>query len=347
MADALPKTLYWDQGLYLLNQTRLPNEESYVCCQTPAEVALAIRAMVVRGAPAIGVAAAYGMALAAQTAGEDGFLAHMQRQADNLGAARPTAVNLFWAIERMMNMAKTMDDLPQQQRYALLLQEAKAIHQQDADNNRALGENLLSLLKPGMGILTHCNAGALATAAYGTALAPLYLAAEKGIPLKIYADETRPRLQGASLTAYELHKAGLDITLSCDNMAAVLMQSGRIDAVITGCDRVAANGDAANKIGTFGLSILARHFNIPFYIAAPVATIDYAMPAGKNIPIEYRDGDEIRKLGDCWVAPKNIPVFNPAFDVTPAAHIAAIVSEKGIALPPYEKSLAAWAQRWS
>jgi len=290
-------TLEWQDGLLvLLDQTLLPREIVYRVLNTAKQVHDAIRDMIVRGAPAIGVAAAYGMVLAARQAPSSNFhsfLAAVEKEGAMLAQARPTAVNLSWAIDRMLAKARSRSDLPVDQILTVLEQEAIAIHQEDIAINRAIGSNLLSLVQAGDTILTHCNAGALATAGYGTALSVFYVAQEQGIELKAFVDETRPRLQGARLTAFELVQAGIDATLISDNMAAVVMAQRKIQAVIVGCDRIAANGDTANKIGTFGLSILARHFQIPFYIAAPTPTIDWGCPTGQDIPIEERSGAEI------------------------------------------------------
>jgi methylthioribose-1-phosphate isomerase len=336
-------TLRWKNGkLELIDQTVLPNEVVYRTYDTVQGVWDAIQTMVVRGAPAIGVTAAYGMVIAANSAPDKDFAsfwAQYKKDADYLASSRPTAVNLFWAIDRMTAKAEELKDLPVKEIRAALEKEAVLIHREDEEINRRIGENLLSLLKDGYGVLTHCNAGKLATSKYGTALSPFYLAKEKGIKLKIYADETRPRLQGSTLTAFELFEAGLDVTLICDNMAAVVMSQGKINAVIVGCDRIAANGDTANKIGTFNVSIIAKYFGIPMYIAAPTPTIDMNCPSGREIPIEERDGKEITCRFGVWTAPKGIKTYNPGFDVTPAANIAAIVTEKGIVYPPYEQNL--------
>ena len=343
-------TLQWqDHQLILLDQTLLPTQIQYRTLTTAEAVFEAIRSMVVRGAPAIGVAAAYGMVLAAQSALlasrrhspglHSAFIDYLQRSAAFLATARPTAVNLQWAIDRMLEVLSADPEASPVQLVERLEKEAIAIHEEDVRINRAIGENLLSLLKDGDTVLTHCNAGALATSAYGTALSVFYLAQEKGIHLKVFADETRPRLQGARLTAFELHQAGIDVTLISDNMAAVVMAQGKINAVIVGCDRVAANGDTANKIGTFGVSILARHFGIPMYIAAPTPTIDLACPSGAAIPIEERQADEILMINGAYIAPETVKVYNPAFDVTPAEHILAIVTEKAIVYPPFRENL--------
>lgn len=333
------RTMRWTgESLLLLDQTLLPGRVEYVSITTCAQMTEAIATMQVRGAPAIGVAAAYGMVMAAREAAKEGdFMAALVRRGELLRAARPTAVNLMWAVERMLARAGEMEG--PERICAALEAEANAIYAEDGAINRALGENLLSLLKEGDGVLTHCNAGALAATEYGTALAPFYLAAERGFPLRIYADETRPRLQGARLTAFELHQAGLPVTLLCDSMAAVLMAQGKINAVITGCDRVAANGDTANKIGTFSLSIVAKHFSVPLYIAAPSPTIDLNCPDGASIPIEERDPEEVALINGERITADGVAIFNPSFDVTPASHIAAIVTEKGIARPPYGRGI--------
>ena len=351
--------LKWqDHQLILLDQTLLPTQVQYRTLTTVDAVFEAIRTMVVRGAPAIGVAAAYGIVLAARSALPDArqavgasneadpnafitaFYDHLEKSAAFLATARPTAVNLQWAIDRMLHTARVNRGMPLTSLAERLEMEAVSIHQEDIRINRAIGENLLSLLQNGNTVLTHCNAGALATSAYGTALSVFYLAQEKGIRLQVFADETRPRLQGARLTAFELHQAGVDVTLISDNMAAVVMSQGKIDAVIVGCDRIAANGDTANKIGTFGVSILARHFGIPLYIAAPTPTIDMACPNGAAIPIEERGADEILLVNGIYIAPETVKVYNPAFDVTPAENITAIVTEKAIVYPPYRENLA-------
>jgi len=336
-------TLEWQDGvLILLDQTLLPRQIIYRVLDTVEQVSDAIREMVVRGAPAIGVAAAYGMVLAARQAAmthEQAFYPVLAKLGRVLAQSRPTAVNLSWAIDRMLAKARACSDLPVNQIVSELEQEAIIIHQEDIAINRAIGMNLLSLLKPGDTVLTHCNAGALATAGYGTALSVFFVAREKGIELKAIVDETRPRLQGARLTAFELVQAGVDATLISDNMAAVVMAQGKVQAVIVGCDRIAANGDTANKIGTFGLSILARHFGIPFYIAAPTPTIDWACLTGQDIPIEERSGEEITVINGARIAPVGVKTYNPSFDATPAENITAIVTERGIVRPPFSENL--------
>jgi methylthioribose-1-phosphate isomerase len=339
------KTLeYRDNKLIILDQTLLPGQTVYLDIGSVDALIEAIQRLRVRGAPAIGVSAAYGLVIAAQAApASDGaaFMDALLRDAEKLAASRPTAVNLTWAVNRMTGVARRLAGRPVPEIIAALEAEARAIQKEDADINRAIGENLLTLLTDGDTVLTHCNAGVLATSRYGTALSPVYLAKERGINIRVIADETRPLLQGARLTAYELTQSGVDVTLICDNMAAAVMAQGRVDAVITGCDRVAANGDTANKIGTLGLSILARYFGVPMYIAAPTPTIDMDCPTGADIPIEERDALEVVCPGGVACAPDGVRVYNPAFDVTPGEHIAAIVTEKGIARPPYAESLRA------
>lgn len=336
-------TIEWkNDKLVLIDQTLLPNEIVYEDFETAESVWDAIKVMKVRGAPAIGVTASYGLYLGIRNASEasfEEFWKELKKCSDYLASSRPTAVNLFWALERMENTALKYKDLKIPELKETLLQEAFAIHKEDEETNKKIGENLLTLLKDGMGILTHCNAGALATTKYGTATAPMYLAKEKGWDLKIYSDETRPRLQGSTLTALELQLAGIDVTVITDNMAAHVMSQGKIDAVIVGTDRVAANGDVANKIGTLGVSILAKNYNIPFYVAAPTSTIDMRTKTGKEIPIEERDSEEVINRFGQWTALKDSKVYNPAFDVTPFENVTAIVTEKGIVTAPFEENL--------
>ncbi len=332
-------------ALVILDQTLLPNEKRYRALSRPEEVWEAIRRLQVRGAPAIGIAAAYGLCLGvrAEAAGDERRLAEVFRRVkEYLATARPTAVNLSWVLERMEARLIREAGRPVERILQALRQEADAIRAEDEQVCRRIGEQALSLLGRGWGLLTHCNAGTVATARFGTALAPIYLGAERGYGFKVYADETRPLLQGARLTAWELMEAGIDVTLICDNMASIVMQQGRIQAVLVGCDRVAANGDTANKIGTSGVAILARHYGIPFYVHAPLSTIDRNCRTGADIPIELRPAEEITEL---WyarrMAPEGVAVYNPAFDVTDRSLISAIITEKGIAHPPYEVSLAA------
>jgi methylthioribose-1-phosphate isomerase len=329
--------------LRLIDQTRLPGELAYLCTDDLEEIFSAIRRLVVRGAPAIGCAAALGLAAVAQhfrAASAAGFRAEVTRAAARLRESRPTAVNLFWALDRCERRLQATDapDDPAGLK-AALLREALAILTEDIAMCRAIGEHGAALLADGMGILTHCNAGALATGDYGTALAPVYVAHERGLRLRVFADETRPLLQGARLTAWELARAGVDVTVICDNMAAQVLREGRVQRVIVGADRIAANGDTANKIGTYGLAILARHHGVPLYVAAPSSTIDLTLPDGDGIPIEQRDGDEVRCGLGRLTTPPGIAVYNPAFDVTPHALIAGLVTERGLILPPFQGRL--------
>lgn len=331
-----------NQTLFVLNQLILPETSEYNPKTTLKEVFAAIADMELRGAPLIGVSAAYGMVMGMKDFNEnnhDAFMAQMQKNGDYLAKSRPTAVNLFWAIDRMIATAEKLTDQSTEEKKQSLEAQAIAIHREDEEINRKIGENLLPLLADGMSLLTHCNAGVLATTKYGTATSAMYLAKEKGWKFKVYADETRPYLQGARLTAYELQHAGIDVTLICDNMAGLLMSQGKIDAIITGTDRVAANGDVANKIGTLSLGVLAHYFKVPLYIAAPTPTIDMNTASGKEIPIEERDPAEITNWYGKKIAPDNISVYNPAFDVTPHELITAIITEKGIATPPFATSL--------
>ncbi len=339
-------TLKWRKNtLVLLDQTKIPREVAYVECKTVQDIYDAIQTMIVRGAPAIGVSAAYGMVIAANTydgkssSDKEKFMDYLRECAEYLKSSRPTAVNLMWAVDRIMDKVEEMQIASIEAIKAEMEKDAIAIHKEDENTNRTIGLNLLSLLKDGDTVLTHCNAGSLAASAYGTALAVFYIAQEKGMNIKAYADETRPRLQGANLTAFELAEHGVDVTLICDNMAAVVMSQGKIDAVIVGCDRVAANGDTANKIGTYSVSLLADHFQIPVYIAAPTTTIDMDCPDGSAIPIEERSADEVLCVNGGYIAPKEVKTYNPAFDVTPAEYITAIVTEKGIVYPPFKENL--------
>ncbi|CBH20815.1 methylthioribose-1-phosphate isomerase [Acetoanaerobium noterae] len=329
--------------LVILDQTVLPNSTSYLELETVEDVWDAIYKLQVRGAPAIGIAGAYGAYLGISKStceNYEDFYAEFMKVKERIASSRPTAVNLFWALDRMEACLKQNKDKAVPEIIKALKAEAHFIRDEDEKVCKAIGEYSLSLLKPEMGILTHCNAGTIATAKYGTALAPLYLGAEKGYNFKVFADETRPLLQGARLTAWELNEAGIDVTLICDNMASIVMKNGWIDAVVVGCDRVAYNGDTANKIGTSGVAILAKEYGIPVYVHAPLSTIDLNTKTGKDIHIELRPGEEIYKT---WyekpMAPEGIKTYNPAFDVTDAKYITAIITEKGIAYPPYEESL--------
>ncbi|MFR1725701.1 S-methyl-5-thioribose-1-phosphate isomerase [Emergencia timonensis] len=336
---------YIDNKMLVLDQTRLPGEEVYEEMHTKEDVWEAIYRLKVRGAPAIGVAAAYGLYLSVrdfQGTDIDDFAAQLKEARDYLVTARPTAVNLAWALTRMWDKFEALGRVDVAAAKSALFDEAEAIRREDEAACFAMGEYGLSLLKPGMGILTHCNAGTIATAKYGTCLAPIYLGQERGYDFKVFADETRPLLQGARLTSWELSKSGIDVTLICDNMASIVMKNGWIDAVVVGCDRMAANGDGANKIGTSGVAILAKEYGIPFYMYVPTSTIDMDTPTGDDIHIELRDGEEIYKM---WyekpMAPEGVKTYNPSFDVTPAKYITAVITEKGICRPPYDQSLAA------
>jgi len=343
-ASRLPPTIEWRDGdLYLLDQTRLPREIVIEKQTTAEDVWNAMRILKVRGAPAIGVAAAYGLCVALKplrTAPLERFRSAIADQAAYLDSARPTAVNLGWALRRMKKAAANATVADAQSLYDQMVDEAIRIHHEDQTLCRGIGEAGLPLIAEGAGVLTHCNAGALATSGVGTATAPLYRALEEGIRFRVFADETRPLLQGARLTSWELMQSGADVTLITDSMAASMMQSGAIDLVITGADRVAANGDVANKIGTLGVAILAEHFGIPFYVAAPSSTIDLDCPTGADIPIEERGEDEVTSFGGVRTAPEGVKVRNPAFDVTPNALIAGLITERGIVRPPYAGNLA-------
>ena len=333
-----------EQALVILDQTQLPGKKVLLHLKTQPEIWMAIHELQVRGAPAIGDAAAIGIYLAAReihTEDYDSFYRAFHKAKEYLDSSRPTAVNLSWALQRMEDVVKASRDRSVSEIKELLHREALAVKAEDIWICKKLGAYGLTLVKPGDGLLTHCNAGQLATAKYGTATSPMYLGQQKGYGFHIFVDETRPLLQGARLTAYELQSAGLDVTLLCDNMASSAMQQGWIQAVFVGCDRVAANGDAANKIGTSGVAILARHYGIPFYVCAPTSTIDFATATGDDIRIEQRAPKEVTEM---WyktrMAPENVKVYNPAFDVTEHGLITAIVTEYGIARPPYQVSLA-------
>lgn len=350
-----------DDKMLILDQTKLPGEEVYIEMKTKEDVWDAIFKLKVRGAPAIGVAAAYGLYISTRDfkgRKVKEFREYVRETSAYLNSARPTAVNLSWALKRCEDMLdryiKAFDDAAcgflcscdhcagdqVDDAKMLLLDEAEKIRKEDEAACRKMGEYGLSLLKPGMGILTHCNAGTIATAKYGTCLSPIYLGQEKGCGFKVFADETRPLLQGARLTSWELSKAGVDVTLICDNMASIVMKNGWIDAVVVGCDRMAANGDGANKIGTSGVAILAKEYGIPFYMYVPTSTIDMNTKTGDDIHIELRNGEEIYKM---WyekdMAPEGIKTYNPSFDVTDHKYITAVITEKGIVRPPYDENL--------
>jgi methylthioribose-1-phosphate isomerase len=338
------KTLEWtEDGVRFIDQRRLPLEEVYVTCRTYEEVADAIRTMLVRGAPAIGVAAAMGAALGARdlkTADPEEFRRQFVMICDVLAGTRPTAVNLFWALRRMRDKFAAVGAQPVAQIKCALIEEAKKIYVEDLAANEAMGKHGATLMPSSGGVLTHCNAGALATAGgYGTALGVIRAAFEQGKKINVYADETRPVLQGSRLTAWELTKDGIPTTVISDNMAGVMMAQGKIKAVVVGADRIAANGDVANKIGTYTVAVLANAHGIPFYVAAPWSTIDMATPSGDKIPIEQRNRREVTHVGATQIAPEGVAVENPSFDVTPAKYVGAIITERGIAQAPYEKSL--------
>jgi methylthioribose-1-phosphate isomerase len=324
--------------LVLVDQTVLPESEIERGYQSWPDVAAAIRALVVRGAPAIGVAAAFGVVLAARESRAttpDGLLADLEIAIKGLAATRPTAVNLFWALDRMRKVAAASSGLSLDRARARLLDEAQAIRDEDIAANRAMGAHGAALVPPNARILTHCNAGALATAGYGTALGVVRAAHEQGKVALVWVDETRPVMQGSRLTAWECVREGIPHRLIADVVAASVMARGEVDLIVTGADRIAANGDTANKIGTYSLAVLAAHHRVPFYIAAPFSTIDPSIASGAEIPIEERDGAEVRRVGAQQTAPNASPVFNPAFDVTPARLIAAIITERGVMRPPY------------
>jgi len=336
-----------DGFLELIDQRRLPAEFIKLQCRTIEQLYQAIRTLTVRGAPAIGVSAAYGFVLAMQKLkpadGLEQGLKVLAESAEYLASSRPTAVNLFWALERIQRRAEEFitaeSEVTLQDFREAVLAEANAIYREDVDMCRRIGQNGEKFIKEGAGILTHCNAGALATAGQGTALSVLFEAHKNGKKFRVYADETRPLLQGARLTAWELKQAGIDVTVICDNMAAYLMRQGKINAVITGADRIAANGDAANKIGTYSLSILAREHDIPFYIAAPSSTFDLSIKSGAEIPIEQRPADEVSFCGNKRTAPEGVEIYNPAFDITEARDIAAIITERGVIENPDTSSI--------
>lgn len=341
----LPDTVAFSpdgRALRILDQTKLPGETVYLDLTEPGEIYEAIKSLRVRGAPAIGVAAAIGLYCAALRFGEtdtDRFIAKLRETADYLNSSRPTAVNLSWALNTMteaVDPALSVED-----NLARLRAKAEELRDADIAACRAIGEYGLTLLCDGAGILTHCNAGHLATTRYGTALAPIHVGRERGMNFRVFCDETRPLLQGARLSAYELCANGVNTTVICDNMASQVMKNGWIDAVIVGADRIAANGDTANKIGTSGLAILAKHYGIPFYVAAPYSTIDLSTKCGDDIVIEQRSPDEVSEL---WyekrMTPEGVSVYNPAFDVTPAEHITAFITDRGIVCPPYTEKLA-------
>ena len=333
------------EALYIVDQTLLPTEEKEIRLETAEQMYDAIRQLRVRGAPAIGICAAYCLYALARTIDApdmDGFMERLRTYSAYLNSSRPTAVNLSWALNVQVETAEAHRQEGREAVLEALYEQAVEIHEDDIAKCKAISEFGLSLLKEGDGVLTHCDAGPLATSRYGTAQGPFLLAAERGMKLRVFADETRPLLQGARLTSYELQKGGVDVTLICDNMASIVMKNGWVQACFVGCDRVAANGDTANKIGTSGVAILAKHYGIPVYVLGPTSTVDMACPDGEHSPIELRDGEEIKNL---WyekpMALPEVKCYNPAFDVTDHALITAIVTEKGICYPPFTESLAA------
>ena len=332
------ETIQWtDLGVVMIDQTRLPREEAFVTCRTYLEVADAIKTMVIRGAPAIGVAAAMGVALGVQEG------ADFETVCETLAATRPTAVNLFWGIERMRRLRATLDGAPRSEVIRRMVEEAQNVRLEDIAICRAIGRHGAELVPDGKTVLTHCNAGALATAGYGTALCVIRAAVAAGKKIDVFADETRPFLQGSRLTAWELQQDGIPTTLITDNMAGYFLREGRIGCVVVGADRIAANGDVANKIGTYSVAVLARENGVPFYVAAPVSTFDLTIPSGDHIEIEQRPHQEVTHMFGVHVAPDDIGVENPAFDVTPARYVSAIICERGVARAPYETSLRALA----
>ena len=332
------ETIQWTpHGVVMIDQTRLPREMAFVTCRTYMEVAEAIRNMVIRGAPAIGVAAAMGVALGALQS-ED-LERDMPRICETLAKTRPTAVNLFWAIDRMRVLYLSMRNAPAAEIRARLVAEAQKIREEDIAINEAIGRNGAPLVPERKTVLTHCNAGALATAGFGTALGVIRAAVQMGKQIDVFADETRPFLQGARLTAWELQRDGIETTLITDNMAGHFLKSGRIGCVVVGADRIAANGDVANKVGTYTLAVLAKENSVPFYVAAPISTLDLSLESGDAIPIEERAASEVTHVQGVPVAPEGIQVANPAFDVTPNGYVSAIITERGVARAPYRESL--------
>ena len=347
MTRVIPAYLNADKTkLVLIDQTLLPTEEKLLELNDSEAIWEAIKMLRVRGAPAIGIAAAYGLYVCSLKIATDSlstFKTEFLKLAEYFATSRPTAVNLFWALDKMKARFKLEEakGISVAAMKTALLEESELIFKEDQEMGKAIGEHGLSLLKPGMGLLTHCNAGALAASGYGTALAPMYAGHEKGYNFKVFTDETRPLLQGSRLSAYELDKAGIDVTVICDNMASIVMKQGWVNAVLVGADRIAANGDSANKIGTSGVAILAKEYGIPFYVLAPTSTIDLQTITGDDIPIELREGNEIGNGFGRRTAPAGIKTYNPAFDVTSAEYITGIITEKGVHRAPYTESLAA------
>ncbi|HEY2014764.1 MAG TPA: S-methyl-5-thioribose-1-phosphate isomerase [Bryobacteraceae bacterium] len=334
------ETIQWiDDTVVMIDQTRLPLEEKFVTCRTYQEVAAAIRDMIIRGAPAIGVAAAMGVALGVLRASEDGLDLQVNTICDTLARTRPTAVNLFWAIDRMKRLFASLRGRPLSEIRRRLIEEAILVREEDIAINRAIGRNGAPLVPDHKTVLTHCNAGALATAGYGTALGVIRAAIESGKKVDVFADETRPFLQGSRLTVWELQHDGIATTLITDNMAGHFMKAGRIGCVVVGADRIAANGDVANKIGTYSVAVLAKENGVPFFVAAPISTLDLTLASGDQIPIEERASSEVTHVFGHAVAPEGTMVRNPAFDVTPNRYVSGIITERGVARAPYEESL--------
>lgn len=337
------RTLEFCNGiLKLIDQTKLPSERIVVELSTYEEIASAIKTMIVRGAPAIGVTAAYGMVVAANSIkapSTEVFFEELKKVGDLIKSTRPTAVNLFWAVDRVYNKALSNRDKPIEQIREIIEAEARLMEKEDVESNKAIGKFGNELIKENSTILTHCNAGALATCDHGTALGVIRSAHEAGKNIRVFADETRPYLQGSRLTVWELMEDNIPVTLICDNMAGHFMKEGLINCVIVGADRIALNGDTANKIGTYSVAVLAKENNIPFYVAAPISTIDFSIESGKEIPIEERSSDEVTHIKGIRIAPEGINVRNPAFDVTPNKYISAIITDKGVIYPPFKENI--------
>lgn len=334
------ETVQWTgSGVVMIDQTKLPRVEEFVTCTTYQEVAHAIRTMVVRGAPAIGVSAAMGVALGVLKADPANLDSEFETICSTLAATRPTAVNLFWAIDRMKRLYASLQGRPIEDIRTAMVAEAQAVYREDIAINRAIGAHGAPLVPDGKTVLTHCNAGALATAGFGTALGVIRAAVEAGKKIDVFSDETRPFLQGARLTVWELQQDGIPVKLITDNMAGHFLKSGRIGCVVVGADRIARNGDVANKVGTYGVAVLAKENNVPFYVAAPISTLDLSLSSGEEIPIEERPGREVTEVFGVPVAPAGTAVENPAFDVTPNRYVTGIITEKGVAFAPFEESL--------
>ncbi len=334
------ETIQWTPaGVVMIDQTKLPRETVFVTCRNYTEVAEAIRSMIIRGAPAIGVAAAMGVAIGVDKASEANLDAEVAVICDTLAGTRPTAVNLFWAIDRMKSLYATLRGKPIAEIRAALIEEAQVVYREDIAICKKIGAHGAALVPDGKTVLTHCNAGALATAGYGTALGVIRAAVEAGKKIDVFADETRPFLQGARLTAWELMEDGIATTLITDNMAGHFMKAGRIGCVVVGADRIAANGDVANKIGTYTVAVLAKENGVPFYVAAPISTLDLTLPTGDLIPIEERNAAEVTHVFGVEIAPRGVGIENPAFDVTPNRYVTGIITENGVARAPYEVSL--------